>query len=427
MVIVYNVIEKKWSDFVDYCILDYGAKNDGKTVNTKAIQAAVDACASEGGGRVLIPCGTFVTGTIILRQGVNLHIAANGVLLGSPDCNDYPERSDVKHIDSAKLPRYRNACLIFAEETENISITGMGKIDCNGLKFVKLKDDYVSGWRYERIDAPTPPRAVFFTGCQNVRVEDVTMVNQPSGWSYWIHDCDFVTFDRVKILADVEYPNNDGIHINSSRNVTISNCSIVTGDDCIIVRANNVSLPENKVCERVTVTNCNLTSYACGIRIGWLNDGTIKNCTFSNIVMTNTNIGIGIRLPGHATDDKWADEGREATFIENLSFDNIVMDEIYCTPIKCCIEDSKVVRCKAIKNIHFNNVHARGLEFPCFLGRKDNKVKNITLGNCSFQKVSEDDMRNYKEHGAFWGRPVNNPIFSHVDNIVINNTIFTAE
>ena len=95
------------------------------------------------------------------------------------------------------------------------------------------------------------------------------MVNQPAGWSYWIHDCDYVAFDRVKIFAEVEYPNNDGIHINSSRNVTISNCDITCGDDSIIVRANNASLAENKVCEKVCVTNCNLTSYSGGIRIGW--------------------------------------------------------------------------------------------------------------------------------------------------------------
>ena len=109
------------------------------------------------------------------------------------------------------------------------------------------------------------------------------MQNQPSGWSYWIHDCDYVSFNKCKIIANVQYPNNDGIHINSSRNVTVSNCDISCGDDCIIVRANNLSLAENKVCEKVTVTNCNLTSYANGIRIGWMGDGVIRNCSFSNI------------------------------------------------------------------------------------------------------------------------------------------------
>ena len=227
---------------MDFNIVDYGALSGVNKLNTKAIQSAIDACAALGGGRVIIKDGVYMTGTLILKSNVNLHIEESGVLLGSPDCADYPEIDNVKHVDSTKLPRYRNACLIFAEECENISITGMGKIDCNGHNFVKLKDNYNGGWKYERIDAPTPPRVVFFTGCRNIRVVDVTMVNQPSGWSYWIHDCDYVTFDRVKILADTQYPNNDGIHINSSRNVTVSNATIVTGDDCIVVRANNCRL-----------------------------------------------------------------------------------------------------------------------------------------------------------------------------------------
>lgn len=412
---------------MDFLISDYGALNDGKTLNTKSIQAAIDDCSESGGGKVVIDGGVYATGTIVLKKNVELHITASGVLLGSGDYNDYPEMSSAKHFDAEKLPRYRSACLIFAEECENVSITGMGKIDCNGHNFVKEKEDYNSGWKYERIDAPTPPRAVFFAGCKNIRIEDITMVNQPSGWSYWIHDCDFVTFDRVKIFADVEYPNNDGIHINSSRNVTVSNCLIITGDDCIVVRANNVSLPQNKICEKVVVTNCNLTSYACGIRIGWLNDGVIRNCAFSNLVITDTNVGIGIRLPGRAPDEKWADEGREDTLIENLLFNNIVMDEIFCTPIRCCITDCTVVKCEAIKNIRFCNIRARGLEFPCFSGRKSNKIKNVAIDNCSFEKVSENKMKNYKEHGAYWGRPQNNQIFSYVDNLSVNNTTFTSE
>jgi len=412
---------------MDFNVLDYGALPDGKCLNTKAIQSAIDACTLAGGGRVIIKDGVYMTGTLILKSNVNLHIEESGVLLGSGDCADYPQIQNVRHVESSKLPRYSNACMLFAEEETNISITGMGKIDCNGHNFVKLKDDYSGGWKYERIDAPTPPRVVFFTGCKNIRVVDITMVNQPSGWSYWIHDCDYVTFDRVKILADTQYPNNDGIHINSSRNVNVSNATIVTGDDCIVVRANNLSLPENKVCERVTVSNCNLTSYACGIRIGWLNDGTIRNCTFSNIVMTDTNVGIGIRLPSHAADEKWADEGREATLIENLSFNHIIMDEIYCTPINCVIDPSPIVMCDAVRKIHFNNIHASGLEFPRIYGREKNRISDITFNNCSFTKVKEGKLMDYKLHGAYWGRPQNNKIFLYTQNIVLNGTSFNAE
>lgn len=410
-------------------IKDFGADGNAATLNTVRIQNAIDTCAAGGGGRVVIEDGVFMTGTLIMRSNVDLHISANAVLLGSPDCKDYPERDDVKHVSSSLLPRNRNACLIFAEECENVSISGMGTIDCNGTSFIREKAEYTGGWKYERIDASTPPRVVFFTGCRNVRITDITMTNQPAGWSYWIHDCDFVTMDRLKILAEVQYPNNDGIHINSSRDVTVSNCSIVTGDDSIIVRANNVSLAEDKVCERVTVTNCSLTSYANGIRIGWINDGTIRNCVFSNIVMTDTNCGITIQLPSHGETDIWSDEGREATLVENLSFSNIVMDSIYASPLRILIGDSeKVTKCRGIRNICFDSIRARGLEFPIFMGRKNNHIENLTLNNCRFEKVGDEVYPDYEKHGAAqWDRPRDNRLFYFVKDTVMNNTVFSSE
>ena len=406
-----------------YDVRNYGAVGDGKTLNTAAIQKAIDDCASKNGGTVLLEDGIYMTGSIILRSNVNLHIEQNAVLLGSPNCGDYPEKQNLKHVISENLPRTRNASMIFAEECENISITGMGKIDCNGTRFVREKQGEWTGWRFERIDAPTPPRVVFFAGCRNIKIEDITMLNQPSGWSYWIHDCDYVVFDKCKILAEVRYPNNDGIHINSSRNVTVSNCDIVTGDDCIVVRANNRSLAENKVCEKVTVTNCNLTSYSGGIRIGWISDGVIKNCTFSNLVMTDTVIGISIVLPDFS---KVPDRGREDTLIENLLFNNIVMDKIYGRPIKIYIGQTDGTRCEAIRNIYFSKVVASGLEFPYLCGRKDNKIRNIYFNDCRFECLSDEELPNFRQHGAAdWDRSHGVPIFDNIENIVFNNTNFS--
>ena len=411
-----------------YDIRNYGAIPDGETLNTKAIQAAVDECHRNGGGRVLISGGNFLTGTIILRNNVNLHLASDGVLLGSRNCADFPERTDLKHVDSAMLPRERNACMIFAEESKNISITGNGTIDCNGESFVEpVVPGSTRAWPFKRIDAPTPPRVVFFTGCRNVTVTDVMMINQPSGWSYWIHDCDYVCFDRVKIEAEVDYPNNDGIHINSSRNVTISNCMITCGDDCIIVRANNSSLTENKVCEKVTVTNCNLTSYSGGIRIGWINDGVIRNCTFSNIVMTDTSVGISILLPGRG-EKRISDEGREDTLIEQLSFNNIVMDGMYSAPIYIKIENNKNTRCEAIRNLNFSNVRARGLELPYITGRKGCLLKNITFDNCSFERIDWDNFERRSSHGAlaFWDNEYHSFYVKYTEYLVMNNTDITV-
>lgn len=365
-------------------IREFGAVNDGTTLNTDAIQKAIDACA-EVGGRVLISEGVYMTGTIILKSNVDLHIERSATLLGSPDCNDYPE-FEKKHVCVEKLPRNRGAALIYAEECENISITGMGKIDANGYSFVEECEPYHWGWRFKRLDLPTPPRVVFFTGCKNILIRDITMINQPAGWSYWIHDCDFVNFDGVKILADAEFPNNDGIHINSSRNVTVSNSIISTGDDCIIVRANNVSLKENKICEKVVITNCTLTSHTNAIRIGWLNDGIIRNCVFSNLAINETRTGIAIVLPSRPIDAPLSDEGREDTLIENLNFSNITMDSIYLRPVQIDIADSVVTRCKAIRNVRFDGINANGIGFPYIVGRENCHIENIKFSNCDFEK-----------------------------------------
>ena len=410
-----------------YYIKDYGAVGDGKTMNTDAIQRTIDECFKNGGGTVCLSDGVYMTGSITLKSNICLHIEANSTLLGSPHRSDYPEKTGLKHVISENLPRKRNASLIFAEECENISITGMGKIDCNGESFVQKKPEPYTGWAYDRIDAPTPPRAVFFTGCKNIKVEDITMVNQPSGWSYWIHDCDYVTFDKCKILADVNYPNNDGIHINSSRDVTVSNCNITCGDDCIVVRANNRSLKENKICERVTVTNCNLTSYANAIRIAWLNDGTIRNCCFSNITITDSNSGVCVHLPELNPDcNVIPDQGREATLIEDLSFDNIIMNGIYVSPIRFVIDDAPNVLCDKIQNIHFSNIRAYGLAFPWILGRSRNYIENISFSDCTFNKVSVNELPDEEHHGSLWGRSgkVGREMFEYTKNITFNNTIF---
>lgn len=417
-------------------IRNYGAVADGKTMNTAAIQAAIDAAHAAGGGRVLVEDGVYMFGTVTLHSNVELHIAAGATLLGSPRCEDYPEREGLRHVDTAHLPRLRNACYIYAEECENIALTGLGTIDCNGKHFVHAhgngKDGTTAHWAYRRINAPTPPRVVFFTGCKNVKIEDVTMVNQPAGWSYLIHDCDYVTVDKIKIFAEVEYPNNDGVHINCSRNVTVSNCDITCGDDCIVVRANSAALSENKVCERVAVTNCNLTSYASGIRIAWSNDGTIRNSVFSNIVMTDTSVGICMALPYQPYDIKnpaSVDLGREATLIENLSFSNIVMDKVYGEPVSIDIAKNPLIRVEAIRNLYFSGIHARGPRGIRLQGREENHLDNIMFSDCTFEITDYFAFGDRAFHGGQCKAYSHggHPHIAYTDRVRFNNTEFMVK
>ena len=386
----------------DYDVRLFGAKGDGVAKDTAAIQRAVDACAAARGGRVVLDGGTFLSGSLTLKSGVELHIAASATLLGSPDCADYPERTDLTHVVATNLPRYRCASFIFAECATNVAITGRGAIDCNGAAFVRPLSKPSGWWSCERIPGlPTPPRVVFFTGCADIRVVDVTMVNQPAGWSYWIHDCDRVWFDRATMRADVRSPNNDGIHVNCSRDVMIANCYIETGDDAIVVRANSRSLAENRPCERVAVANCVLRSHCSCIRIGYLNDGVVRNCAFSNLTMRDSQIGIRVELP------KWReipDRGREPSVVEDITFSAVAMNRVE-KPLTFTVADDPATLCAGVRDVRFFGVTARGGNRVEFRGRPANPLKDFVFRGCSIEVVREPEFANCEgfrvEEGTF--------------------------
>ena len=411
-------------DARDIDLRSLGAALDGKTKETALLQKAIDIVSGNGGGRVLVPSGILLTAPVELKSGVDLHISDGAVVLASPDVEDYVDRSNPRHVRTDALPRFRNVALIYADEAENISISGKGTIDGNGTRFVRAKtgDDW-TGWWYERIvpNEKSVPRVVFFAGCRNVSVTDVTMTNQPSGWSYWIHDCDNVVFKGCRILADVHFPNNDGIHINSSRDVKISHCHIVTGDDSVVIRANNRSLKENKVCERVSVSDCYFRSWSSGVRIGWTNDGTIRNCSFDNIYMYDCSNAVSCFLPKMEAVEATNDYGREATLVENISFSNIRMDKIYGSAIYVCVADSERTRFAGFRNVTFSNIDCNCLALPYFCGRADTPIRDITFNNCRFSVCTPDGFpENPRRHGAVL-RPSAGKCNSNVENLLFNN------
>ncbi|MBO4417300.1 MAG: hypothetical protein J5801_04190 [Bacteroidales bacterium] len=413
----------------DINVKSLGAKADGKTMATKVIQKAIDEVSAAGGGRVTLSGGTFLSGPIELKSGVDLHIDADAVLLASPDIKDFPNRTDARHYDTEALPRRRNAAFIYADEAENIAITGRGKIDCNGLYHIcPIPDDeYHGGWPFKRIHPTeqTLPRVVFFAGCKFVTVTDVTMEGQPAGWSYWVHDCDFVHFDRCKILSDMRFPNNDGIHINCSRDVTVSNCIIEAGDDAVIVRANSRSLKQSTPCERVVVTNCTLKSWAYAIRLGWANDGHIRNCIFSNLVITHSWLGIGMDFPNPGYNN---DYGMESSLIEDIIFSNIIMDNIYECPLHMYVYPDEAVKFEGIRNIYFTDVHARSLCGIEVFSPEDHPYENLVFTNCTFTKVAPEEFpmseETIRRRDAVGEGMTRGSTIVGVKGLILNNTHF---
>ena len=222
-----------------YNIRDFGASGDGKTLDTAAVQAAIDACHKKGGGTVLVPAGAFVIGTIEMKSNVTLHVGAEGKLLGSADGKQYyaadaiPLRGDSTLEDG-------NVGLIFAINAENITIEGPGTIDGQGAQFRSLRPGIPppSG----RGDDDRPYHLLFYR-CRNLRVRDIFLVAS-AYHSIRVIESSFFWADRVRIYNRVN-ANNDGFHFISSEYVHVSNCDVQSQDDACALFGS---------CKNVTVT-----------------------------------------------------------------------------------------------------------------------------------------------------------------------------
>ena len=271
-------------------ITDFGAVADGRTLNTAAIQAAIDECGKVG-GRVTVPAGVFKTGTVWLRSNVELHLELGAVLLASDNTDDYNASDAYEQNYDCRDENWLGKHLIIAHELENTAITGLGTVNGNCHAFVddnfENMPDY--GWRSgnTKLKDPAklrPGQLIVFIECKNVVIRDFTVVDSPC-WSLFLHGCENVSVRGYKVKNPINMLNSDGLDIDSCRNVTVSECIIDTGDDAIAIRCDEARLKNKDIhCENITVTNCVLRTGICAFRIG-VGAGTIRHVRISNVVV----------------------------------------------------------------------------------------------------------------------------------------------
>ena len=275
-----------------YNIINYGAIADGTTNNAQAIQNAIDECNQNGGGRVYIPSGEFLSGSIQLKSNVDLYLEFGAVLISSLQEDDIDDfMTDVE--DDNETTGWEGGCFLGAIHAENISLSGDGVIYGQGDKV--FFDDGADGGYAESPLCVTNfrPRLILFEDIKNLSIKDITL-KDAAFWTLHMADCKHVRIHNIRILNDVRGANNDGIDPDSCQDVIISNCFIESGDDAIVVKSTKPMAKRYGVCENIVISNCILHSHDSALKIGTETHGLIRNISFSDCIIRDCSRAVGI-------------------------------------------------------------------------------------------------------------------------------------
>ena len=413
-----------------YNIRDFGAVGDGTTLNTNAIQATVDVCNKNGGGRVVIPAGIWLSGTILMKDNVELHLGHGSTLMGSKRHEDYPRQPTPEFRSHKDIGGFY--ALIYAEGVNNIAITGSGTINGQG-KYQKP--------RYGGGDQDGRPRNIVFVSCRNIRIEGIRM--RDSGmWNQHYLDCDNLIIRGLDVYNHVNR-NNDAVDIDGCRRVTISDCHFDTDDDGITLKSTGSAPTED-----VVITNCSISSHCNAIKAGTESSGGFRNITISNCVVTpsrhrgkpifktpvNGITGISLII---------VDGG----IMENITVNNIVIDgpmaPIYIrlgNRARKYTEGIPEPKMGKVRNIAISNVVARshGNFGSSITGVPGYYVENISLSNIQLFakgnitandfriKVSEDE-RGYPQPTAWGNLPAFGLFLRHVRGVTLDGVMMGVE
>jgi polygalacturonase len=365
-----------------YNIRNFGARGDGKTDDAVPIQKAIDAC-SKTGGRVLVPAPfTFMTGPFDVRSNIELYLEAGAKLLANPDEKVYTK-------SAFRQNRGEGTIWIGGENINNLTITGSGEINGNGISFMGagLEDSYVL--KPFNITDPRP-HVLTIVGGNNIRIKDIHIGNS-AYWTVHLIGCNDVVISGISLLNSLKVRNSDGIDLDHSKNVRISDCYIESGDDCICLK-NRREYEEFGSCENITVTNCTMTSRSCAIKIGSENMDTIRQVVFNNCIIKKSNRGVGI-------------QNRDEGMVYDVVFSNMIIESqlfsdvwwgksepIYVTAYRRASGNNKDANWRfpkgategivgEVKNIFFSNIKCFSENGVYVSAESNNKISNIVFDN----------------------------------------------
>ena len=366
-------------------VKSYGALGDGVTLDHKAINATIDACAIAGGGTVLVPSGTYLCGSIHLKSNINLLIDAGAIILGAPVklmaydvAEDFPQE---KYQDEGHT--YFHNSLIWGENLKNVSITGRGMINGGGM--IRSDKERLKNDKGEPI--PTADKTIVLKLCRNILIRDVTIFHG-GHFAILATGCDLMTIDNLTVDT-----NRDGFDIDCCTNTILSNCRVNAPNDDAICPKSSYALNKPIITENLLITNCEVSGYKEGtlldgtrmpakvswssgrIKFGTESNGGFKNCVVSNCIFRNCN--------GFALEE--VDGGT----MENIVVTNITLQHVSHYPIYITLGarnngPKETTKMGTAKNIFISNVIATdvdslsGIQITGTLGYN---VENIQLEN----------------------------------------------
>lgn len=331
-----------------------GARGDGSTLDTQAIQSAIDRCAKAGGGTVCLPPGRYLSGTIFLKSRVTVRITKGAVLVGSPKLEDYPPTTPAVR---SYTDNYTDRSLIYGEDVDEIALEGGGTIDGQGGLFK-------GGYKVR-------PYLIRLVNCRDVLARDLNLKDSAM-WVQQYLACDRVMLERLKVFSKCN-KNNDGIDIDGCHGVRIANCEISSGDDAIVLKSTL-----NRPCRRVVITNCILSSDCNAFKLGTESNGGFEDILFNNCTIYDTGEG-GISI-------EMVDGGT----LERVNVSNITMRNVR-GPIFVRLGDRGRPFQKEmsrpgvgmLRDVILSNIQAVGSDpTGCFIGGlPGHPVENIRLSN----------------------------------------------